>query len=64
MNRHKEAIMKGFVIALIAAAGLVVLAACATVAGTAIGAGIGSISGNTTAGALIGGGVGMLIDVL
>jgi len=56
--------MKGFVIALIAAAGLVVLAACATVAGTAIGAGIGSISGNTTAGALIGGGVGMLIDVL
>jgi hypothetical protein len=32
-------------------------------AGTAIGAGIGSISGDTTAGALIGGGVGMLVDI-
>jgi len=56
--------MKPLAIALIAAAGIVVLAACATMAGTAIGAGIGSISGNTTAGALIGGGVGMLVDVL
>ena len=49
---------------LFAAAGVAVLAACATMAGTAIGAGIGSISGNTAAGALIGGGVGMLVDVL
>ena len=56
--------MKRFVIALIAATGLVVLAACATMAGTAIGAGIGSISGNTGAGALIGGGVGMLVDLM
>jgi len=56
--------MKRFVIALVAAAGIVGLAACATMAGTAIGAGIGSISGNTTAGALIGGGIGMLVDVL
>lgn len=48
----------------IAVLGLIVLGACATAAGTAIGAGIGSISGNTTAGALIGGGTGMLIDVL
>jgi predicted small secreted protein len=56
--------MKRTVIAVVAAAGIVVLAACATVAGTAIGAGIGSISGNTGAGALIGGGVGMLVDIL
>ena len=43
---------------------IVLLTACATVAGTAIGAGIGSISGNTGAGALIGGGVGMMVDVI
>jgi hypothetical protein len=48
---------------LLAALTLSTLAACATVAGTAIGAGIGSLSGNTTAGALIGGGIGMLVDV-
>lgn len=39
------------------------LTACATVAGTAIGGGIGSISGNTEAGAMIGGGIGLLYDV-
>jgi hypothetical protein len=33
------------------------------VAGTAIGAGIGSMSGNAGAGAAIGGGIGMLVDV-
>jgi len=47
-----------------AAVGLFVLAGCATMAGTAIGAGIGSVSGNTSAGAMIGGGVGMMVDVL
>jgi predicted small secreted protein len=56
--------MKRTFIALVAAACIVVLAACATVAGTAIGAGIGSISGNTGAGALIGGGIGMMVDIL
>lgn len=41
----------------------ITLTACATAAGTAIGGGIGSLSGNTEAGALIGGGVGLLYDV-
>ena len=48
----------------IAALAIVVIAGCATVAGTAIGAGIGSMSGNAGAGAAIGGGIGMLVDVL
>jgi hypothetical protein len=55
--------MKRRLATILAALGLLTLAACATVAGTAIGAGIGSLSGNTTAGALIGGGIGMLVDV-
>lgn len=38
------------------------LAACATVAGSAIGAGIGSLSGDTRTGLLIGGGAGLLYD--
>ncbi|MCC8362421.1 hypothetical protein LK996_04960 [Lysobacter sp. A6] len=49
---------------LFAAHCVLLLAACATVAGTAIGAGIGSVSGNTAAGAMIGGGVGMMVDVI
>lgn len=40
-----------------------VLTGCATVAGTAVGAGIGSVAGDTKTGALIGGGVGLMIDV-
>jgi hypothetical protein len=36
----------------------------ATAGGAAIGAGIGSLSGDTKAGALIGGGVGLLFDAL
>ena len=48
----------------IAAVALVIVAGCATVAGTAIGAGIGSMSGNAGAGAAIGGGIGMLVDIL
>jgi predicted small secreted protein len=55
--------MKRRLIALAAAAGVLVLTACATVAGTAIGAGIGSISGDTQTGAMIGGGAGLLYDV-
>lgn len=42
---------------------VLVLGACATAAGTMIGAGIGSATGDTKTGALIGGGVGMMIDV-
>ena len=49
--------------ALILAISVVTLGACATVAGTAVGAGIGSLSGDTRTGALIGGGVGLMFDV-
>ena len=48
----------------VVALAMMVLAGCATVAGTAIGAGIGSMSGNAGAGAAIGGGIGMLVDIL
>ena len=48
----------------IAALAMMILAGCATMAGTAIGAGIGSMSGNAGAGAAIGGGIGMLVDIL
>ena len=52
-------------LAIAALAIAVVTLGCArTVAGTAIGAGIGSMSGNAGAGAAIGGGIGMLVDVL
>lgn len=46
------------------ASAFLILTACATVAGGAIGAGIGSLSGNTAAGAAIGAGAGMLVDTL
>jgi hypothetical protein len=39
------------------------IAACATVAGTAVGAGIASISGNAGMVAAIGAGTGALIDI-
>jgi hypothetical protein len=48
---------------LVIVSALVILTACATVAGGAIGAGIGSVSGNTAAGAAIGAGAGMLVDI-
>lgn len=38
------------------------LAGCSTVAGGMVGAGVGSLSGNTTSGMLIGAGIGTLID--
>ncbi len=62
-NQSKEMTMKR-ALKLIAASCLLVLTACATRAGASIGAGIGTISGNTSAGALIGGGVGAMIDVI
>jgi hypothetical protein len=40
------------------------LVACATVGGAAVGAGIGHIAGDAKTGALIGGGAGLLFDVL
>jgi hypothetical protein len=52
-------------ITLIVACGMLALAACArTVGGAAIGAGIGSISGHTEHGAIIGGSVGLLSGIL
>jgi predicted small secreted protein len=51
-------------IPLIVACGTLALAACRTVGGAAIGAGIGSISGHTETGAIIGGSAGLLSDIL
>lgn len=48
--------MKRISIASITLVAALLLVACGTVTGTAVGAGIGSISGNTKAGAMIGGG--------
>lgn len=49
---------------LIAASLLLALAACATVTGTVVGAGIGSIAGDTSTGAIIGGSVGAIVDII
>lgn len=56
--------MKRALTALLLIINMLTLAACATVAGTAVGAGIGSISGDTRTGALVGGSMGLLYDVL
>ncbi len=55
--------MKRIHITLATLAASLVLVACASVGGAAIGAGIGSIAGDTRAGALIGGGIGLLYDL-
>jgi predicted small secreted protein len=54
--------MKRIVAILIAVAALS-LSACGTLAGTAIGGGIGSTQGKTGTGMAIGGGLGMLYDI-
>ncbi|WP_163263149.1 hypothetical protein [Caulobacter sp. 17J65-9] len=46
------------------AAVALVLAGCATATGAVVGAGIGSLSGNAGTGALIGGSVGAVIDIV
>jgi hypothetical protein len=52
-------------ITLIVTCGLLALTtACRTVGGAAIGAGIGSISGHTETGAIIGGSAGLLSTIL
>jgi hypothetical protein len=56
--------MKRKVIAVMLLVGTLMLAACGTIVGTAAGAGIGSISGNTRTGAIIGGGAGLMYDIL
>jgi predicted small secreted protein len=50
-------------ITLIVACGTLALAACRTVGGAAVGAGIGSISGHTKSGAIIGGSAGLLSEI-
>ncbi|HEY2358336.1 MAG TPA: hypothetical protein VGH86_12865 [Phenylobacterium sp.] len=40
------------------------LLSCATVGGAAVGAGIGSLSGNAGQGALIGGAIGAVVDIV
>jgi hypothetical protein len=56
--------MKRKVTAVMLLVSMLMLAACGTIVGTAAGAGIGSISGNTRTGALIGGGAGLMYDIL
>ena len=56
--------MKRKVIAVMLLVGTLMLAACGTIVGTAAGAGMGSISGNTRTGAIIGGGAGLMYDIL
>lgn len=55
--------MKRAFAVLAAVLSLQTLAACGTLAGTAIGAGIGSTQGHTAQGAAIGAGVGMIYDI-
>lgn len=54
--------MKRRLLAAAALAALVSLSGCATIAGTMIGAGVGTLAGHPVSGAMIGGGVGMLVD--
>ena len=54
--------MKRTLLAVAALAALVTLSGCATVAGTMIGTGVGSLAGRPFSGAMIGGGIGMLVD--
>jgi hypothetical protein len=42
---------------------ILILTACATATGTAVGAGIGYVAGDTQTGALIGGSTGLLMDI-
>ena len=55
--------MKRILAALIVAFAIPALSACGTLAGGAIGAGIGSTQGKTGEGAAIGAGVGAIYDV-
>lgn len=45
-------------------AAIVLLYGCATATGAVVGAGIGSLSGNAGQGALIGGAVGAVVDIV
>lgn len=56
--------MKRTLAALIVVIGVLTLPACATAKGAALGAGVGAIAGDTQTGAVIGGSVGALSDIL
>jgi len=45
-------------------AGLLLLQACATATGTAAGAGVGALAGDAKKGAVIGGSVGAVVDIV
>lgn len=55
--------MKRAIALIVAVISLQTLAACGTLAGTVIGAGIGSTQDRTAQGAAIGAGVGMIYDI-
>lgn len=55
--------MKRAVIIVYTLFSILTLSACATATGTAVGAGIGYVAGDTQTGALIGGGTGLLMDI-
>lgn len=55
--------MKRKLAKLCAISSLLILSACATATGTAVGAGVGYIAGDAKTGALIGGSTGLLMDV-
>jgi hypothetical protein len=56
--------MKGFLRAMAAAAILLAVTGCATATGALAGAAIGSFSANAGKGALIGGAVGAVVDIV
>ena len=63
MSGKENNVMQRFKLVL-ALCAVVVVTGCATAAGGLVGAGIGRAAGDTTTGALIGTGVGMMIDIL
>lgn len=54
--------MKKAMLTFAAVAALLAMTGCATIAGTVIGTGVGALAGRPFSGAMIGGGVGMLVD--
>lgn len=54
--------MKNHGLRILVLAAAVTLSGCATMAGTMIGTGVGSLAGRPFSGMMIGGGIGMLVD--
>ena len=62
-STDREALIKRVIAILAAVVALTSLSACGTLAGTAIGGGIGATKGKTGEGMAIGAGLGMLYDI-